>query len=612
MNRNISFKDSLFRYFDQTFHRELKAYVEGEKFKKHLGVEQTENISFMDICHKNIIILGTNGTAVTFFIKFTFSYYWKKLEFGEVECTCIWDIPLGEDGLCIGLFLHDREVPTPQIRYGDDLVPYITRDNYSEVAKLFIKKVFGDVVPDTSGYLFALDVINKLKLKTIACSLPETCTGKIIMVDKLLKFKNGDGTTEVEWVKAGTILFDYRKAALMSPSLLATTLIHESFHWVFHRCAFELGRLYRKTDEGFICYSDKTAKGSKVIEGNKFIEIQTNAVVPFILVSPEQLCNEAKSIVHEYTNSGYSKPRIMELIMSDLRNIHNLSVDSLRRCLVAGGLTAFRGISIYQDDHYLQSFCFEKDALEEGETFCLPRKEMSRLYKEDEEIRNLVLKGRFVYADGHLVLNDPSYVRFKDLITPELTEEALCHADQCFMKFSIERKNSRSPVRFEYGLDRIPSKEMEAVYNAIYDTKLTSEKRFEARKKWNDHVREWMNCERRTFGETFKAVMKFRKKPANFFEGKGLSQDQVYRLYKNESSPQIKTLVTIGGCLNMPYEVFIWFVEKAGLDFYTAEPELIKYKEFMDDRSLFNNIAEFDDELIRSGFKPLSKETKAR
>ena len=62
----------------------------------------------------------------------------------------------------------------------------------------------------------------------------------------------------------------------------------------------------------------------------------------------------------------------------------------------------------------------------------------------------------------------------------------------------------------------------------------------------------------------------------------------------------------------MPYEVFIWFVEKAGLDFYAAEPEIIKYKEFMDDRSLFKNIAEFDEELISSGFKPLSKETKAK
>ena len=62
----------------------------------------------------------------------------------------------------------------------------------------------------------------------------------------------------------------------------------------------------------------------------------------------------------------------------------------------------------------------------------------------------------------------------------------------------------------------------------------------------------------------------------------------------------------------MPQEVFIWFVGKAEEDFYAAEPELIKYKEFMDDRSLFKDVSEFDEELIRSGFSPLSKDTKAR
>lgn len=74
----------------------------------------------------------------------------------------------------------------------------------------------------------------------------------------------------------------------------------------------------------------------------------------------------------------------------------------------------------------------------------------------------------------------------------------------------------------------------------------------------------------------------------------------------------MKSLVTIGGCLNKPQEVFIWFVGKAGEEFYAAEPELIKYKEFMDDRSLFKDVSKFDEELIRSGFSPLSKETKAR
>ena len=83
-------------------------------------------------------------------------------------------------------------------------------------------------------------------------------------------------------------------------------------------------------------------------------------------------------------------------------------------------------------------------------------------------------------------------------------------------------------------------------------------------------------------------------------------------VFPNQVNDITALLDMIDGCLNMPQEVFIWFVGKAGEDFYAAEPELIKYKEFMDDRSLFKDVSEFDEELIRSGFSPLSKETKAR
>ncbi len=222
-----------------------------------------------------------------------------------------------------------------------------------------------------------------------------------------------------------------------------------------------------------------------------------------------------------------------------------------------------------------------------------------------------MLGGDFVYADGHLVLNEPKYVCFREPLTPEPTEYALSHADECFMKFERSNKSENSSVCFEDGLNRV-SKKMEGIYKAMKDTSLTSRERTEARQKWKEYIAEWRNCERRTFGETFKEIMKFCQKSANFFEGKGLSQDQVYRLYKNESKPQLSSLVTIGGCLNMPYEVFIWFMEKAGEDPYSALPKVTKYLEFMDDEMLFSNITEFDEELKRCGFDPLSKPTKAK
>ncbi len=618
MLEHISFSNCLYRFFESKFISTLRTYVEGGLLQKHMGYPEGTVLVFEDLVYKKFTILKTEGAVVFFSAEFTFMYTInghspsKEEPNHKYSSICSWNIPLKENGLTMGDIEFDAPIPEREWSYGDDLVPFVKKEDYPKMAALFKKKVFGDKEPSTTGYFYATDVIKKLGLTMLSSALPNDCTGKIIMVDnKTIRVREDNGTISEKRVKAGTILFDSTKAALMSPSMMATTPLHECFHWVFHRCAFELGRLYRKSDEGFTCFNDNSAKGSRAAEGNKFIEIQTNGVVPYILASPEEICRNAHEISNEYKNSVMTRPEIIEATFNELRGMYNMSADSMRRCLVEGGLTAFRGICIYQDGIYLKSFCFKKEALGKGETFCIPRASMSRLFKEDATIRELVLGGDFVYADGHLVLNEPKFISFREPLTPELTEYALSHADECFMKFEISDRSENSSVCFDDGLNRV-SKKMEGVYKAMHDKTLSHDERTEARRKWKEYIAEWRNCERRTFGETFKEIMKHFKKSANLFKERGLSQDQVYKLYKNGNKPQLKTLITIGGCLNMPYEVFIWFMEKAGADPYSSLPVAEKYLEFMDDEMLFSNIAEFDEELKRCGFDPLSKPSKAK
>lgn len=618
MPQQISFSDCLYRYFQSTFNNALKTYVERGLFKKHMGYAEDTVLVYDELTYRDTTVLKVEGTTVFFFTAFKFNYIENghpasdeatKHKFSSI---CSWNIPLKAEGLTMGEIEVDKPKPTSECRYGNDLVPIVSKNEYPRMAALFKKKVFGDEEPNTTGYMYATDVVKKLGLHLIPCSLPSDCTGKIVMVDnKFIRAKEDDGTISKKQVKAGTILFDSIKATFMSQSMMATTPLHECFHWVFHRCAFELGRLYSQTDEGFVCFNDNTAKGSKAAEGNPFIEIQTNGVVPYILATSEEIGRNAKAIAQEYMNSGMTKPQILETVLNELRGMYNMSMESMRRCLVEGGLTAFRGISIYQDNNYLHSFCFKRGSLGKDETYCIPRTAMSQILKEDAIIRELILGGDYVYADGHLVLNDPQYVYFREPLNPELTDYALSHANECFMKFKVEKRKNSSSVRFEDSLNRV-SRKMEGVYKAMYDSSLSSKERTEARRKWKEYIAEWRNCERRTFGDTFREIMKYCHKPANFFEGRGLSQDQVYRLYKNENKPQLKSLISIGGCLNMPYEVFIWFIEKAGEDPYSMLPEMTKYLEFMDDEMLFSNITQFDNELKRCGFDPLSKPTKAK
>ncbi len=610
MPKRISFSDSLHKYFDPAFNQAVKTYIESSDFKNSLGLNN-ETLTLNDLVNWYCTTLKTKDTTVTFFIRFRVSFCGTRCGNAIVCSTCSWNIPLKEKGLTIGPLQVNADCPKAEWTYGDDLVPIVRKEDYPKMAELFRKKVFGEAEPDSMGIMYSYDVVEKLGLKVEQYNLPASCVGKIIMVAKAFKIKRPDGTIFEKPIGAGTILYDPRKAVMMSQSLPETTLLHESFHWVFHRCAFELGYLYCQTDEGFTCRKDKTATGSTAADGNKFIEIQTNGVIPYITMDSNELKREVKGLYEDYKSECLTFPQTLESILNDMRTMHHTTLNTMRRCLVEADMYQFRGISLYQDDRQLQSYCFNKDSLGQDETFCLPIAEMERLFKEDEKIRALILDSKFIYIDGHLVLRDPKYIFFEDLITPVLTDYALAHADECFLKFKTKSKEKGSTVKFDYGLDRIP-REMKKTYEAIYDKSLTRQEQLDARNAWNAHIRKWLECDRRTFGETFKEIMKFRHKSTTCFENRGLSQDQVYRLYKNEHRPQLDSIFVIGGVLNMPYEVFVWFVEKAGLDFYSEEPKMIRYKEFMDDRMLFNNLSEFNKELIASGFHPLEKKTKAK
>ena len=612
MTKQISLNETIHKYFSGDFFCALKEYVENGNFKRDTGYyDQNQKLVLKGVGYAKPSVLKVDGTTVTFHVRFTVDYEDPEAAQYFVSSVCSWNIPLKEKGLTIGKFNLDCRLPSREWIYGDDIVPIVKKEDYAKMAELFKKKVFENDEPTSGGYTYAKKAAQALGLNTISCDLPQNCVGKIIMSDCHLRLHKQDrfDVTD-ETVKAGTILFDETKSALMSFSLFGTTILHECFHWVFHRCAFELGKLYRDGDVGFCCMRENVAKGSTAVEGNKFIEIQTNAVVPYILLKKEELNSEVKSYIEDYKNDGLTKPILLERVLDDMRNEHRMSVESMRRCLVEAGMTAFRGISLYQDESYLHSYCFTPGSLAKNETYRLPKDDMEELYAVNDKIRDSVLYGTMIYLDGHLVLNSPKYVSFDEKHVPSLTPYALSNADECFLKFKIQRQRVSEPVLLSYGLNRIP-KEMKEVFKAMENESLPLDKQAEATKKWRQHIIAWRSCTRPTFGETLQEILIFRNVKATAFEKQGLSSKQVYRLINNETeNPQLASLVTIAATLEMPQQIFIWFIESAGVKYYTHEKEIDHYLMLMSDHSRFKDISEYDYEMYKNGYPCLAKQPR--
>ena len=603
MSKKISFTDSLHRYFDPTFNTLIRDYVSSGRYSKDKGISPEQAITFNELRYYNVCILDVDGTIVRFFVKFTF--FCEGLLHAEenVSCICSWDIPLKENGLTIGPLQVDAKIPEAELTYGDDLVPIVSAEQYPLLALLFRRKVFNDVRFPSVPFLYAQECIDKLGLKVKSSGLPSTCTGKIIMADTVMQFKNNDGTISSMEVLSGTIICDYVKAASTSQGLLTSTLLHECFHWVFHRGAFELGRLYCKDDKGFTCLKGDRLiiEGARAAEGSEYIEIQTNGAVPYITVSREQLRNEANSMFAKYRNSGFTIPMALEKVLFEMKNVHGFTLNTIRRCLVESGMQSFRGICLCHDGHFIQSYCWgNRDYLGKDETFFIAPDEAKKLCLADAALRTQVIDGDYFYLDCHFVLNEPKYIDFLNPWKPSISRYALSHADECFRKFKVRPGKGATSVRYDYGFDRVSDK-MKAVYEAMNDNTLSFIKQSKANSQWREYIRSWNACKRGTFRETLLAILEFRGiKDSYFDDGYGVSQTQIQRICDGTTRvPNLRTVVVIAGYLDMPYEVALWFFSLAGYNFHEKSQEMEFYSMYLSDKPRFETMADVTEELNR-------------
>ena len=227
--------DILLSYFGSRFRNEISTFISSDEFSKQTCCKPDAGISRENLSFGQVTVLCTQDTVVRFAlpVKISFTSDQKEIE-DRRFIIAKWDIPRKENGLIIEGIVSEINNSEIEHRYGSDLVPVVKKSDYPKMAQLFLQKVYHGETTDMEGYLLALEIAEKLRLHIEQCSLPSTCTGRIVMTDIRIKFII-HGKEEIRNIKAGTILFNPTKAAMMSTSLMASTIVHECFHWVFHR-----------------------------------------------------------------------------------------------------------------------------------------------------------------------------------------------------------------------------------------------------------------------------------------------------------------------------------------------------------------------------------------
>lgn len=209
---------------------------------------------------------------------------------------------------------------------------------------------------------------------------------------------------------------------------------HECGHYEWHSMFFELQNLHA-SDLRMLDYQEADDASKPAEKDIRWVERQASfvgiaAMFPRPVFEP-MVRKYWKEVANNQDNLGQKLAGIISKIASDKQKARSI----IKTRMITMGTSGAKGALNYIDGHYIANFAFDADSLSSGETFVISRSQFTEMYENDAHFREVINSRAFVYADGHICLNQSQYVGStkKGYL---MTKWALGHVDQCCMKFS--------------------------------------------------------------------------------------------------------------------------------------------------------------------------------
>ena len=284
-------------------------------------------------------------------------------------------------------------------------------------------------------------------------------------------------------VPAGTILLN--TAARTEDRNL--DILHECVHYEWHLLFYRLQKMMSTGPMEIRYKTVQATEEKRPCDPLRWMEHQARAgslalLLPLSLMRGKawrlyQKASATPSVNGYLNHPGFRWDRVIRAVADE----YGVRRTTVRRRLVRLGHPAARGAVNYVDGRYITPFAFSAGHSSRGEdTLVIGRKAMADLYHRSPEFRDLMGRGDFVHADGHVCLNDPRYLR----ATKEgarLTPWANAHADACCLRFEKVYLQEREAVWILGSLNS--SEEYNREYDRFLDRQLTLTARERAAKR---------------------------------------------------------------------------------------------------------------------------------
>ena len=213
-------------------------------------------------------------------------------------------------------------------------------------------------------------------------------------------------------------------------------VFHECFHYEFHYLFYRLQDMYNTDVQKIRTVEVVMGQGAKLSDPVFFMEKQADRGA-FGLALPATATRaaiaEACDKVSHSRNAGEKYQIAGKKLARDLSVPHF----RIRARMIQLGHTAAKGALNYVEKKLIQPFAFDTDSWrDEQHTFVIDPETVTNLCRENEDFYALIQSGAYIYADGHVVRNDPRFVRI-ERDRRLLTAWASCHVDECCLRFVL-------------------------------------------------------------------------------------------------------------------------------------------------------------------------------
>lgn len=348
----------------------------------------------------------------------------------------------GSDFLC-GAALYNGQFIRLNNPLDEFLVPILSKKEFASIAQAIIDHYYSY----KSNYPCRINTASIAKamghdIKYARLSKNGKVKSKLILDKRDTTVYDKDGKAIKMKIAGPTILVDES----LEEEEAQNAIIHECVHAYLHNLFYELQSYYRKMvgrkmPEFNDYFYSKTQRSCL-----KWMETQATAIPRFIQMPEEQ----ASEVILNFFERLPGEPD-----WDDYRELIDLvkwkfgvSRNAAKKRIIELGWPEVRGVYVYNTTGYVEDYDVEL-RFPEDYTYTLSFRHISDVFASCDTFAELVHSKKFIFLDGHVVINSDKYIRKEHGIAMGLTEYARHHMAECCLDF--KRVYAEFDYSYTYG-----------------------------------------------------------------------------------------------------------------------------------------------------------------